>query len=161
MDGFSNYSVQMFFLAKRCVMRKTQVHILKVKVTIWGQRQRKSCPEHIFYSTSTRITKHGVWVHLRMAKCWILFKGLRDLTFDLNYQKLLLFHFPMFFQLGSSNMCEYVRHWSNVTYYFRVIVFWPLLFRHNIALGAFVTLLWPCSCLHIFTEWVLLENCLK
>jgi len=24
---------------------------------------------------------------------------------------------------------------------------WPLLFRHNIALGAFVTLLWPCSCL--------------
>ena len=79
-DGFSNYSSQLFFFAKRCVVCKTHVHILNVKVTIWGQRQKKSCPEHIFYSTSARITKHGVWVHLRMAKCWILFRGRCDLT---------------------------------------------------------------------------------
>jgi len=38
MDGFSNDSVQMFFLAGQGVMCKTQVHILKVKVTICGQR---------------------------------------------------------------------------------------------------------------------------
>ena len=32
----------------------------------------------------------------------------------------------------------------------RSIWLWPLLFRHNIALGAFVTLLWPCSCFSMF-----------
>ena len=52
-DGFSNYSLQMFFLAKR-VMCKTHVHILKVIVTIWGQRQLKYCPEHIFYRVSKK-----------------------------------------------------------------------------------------------------------
>jgi len=50
----------MFFLARQSVMLKIQVHILKVKVTLWGHIQEQSCPMHIFYSTSARITKLGV-----------------------------------------------------------------------------------------------------
>ena len=47
------------------------------------------------------------------------FKGQGHLTFDLNYQKQLPFHFPMVFQQGLSNKCEYIRNRLNVTYYFK------------------------------------------
>ena len=84
MDGFSNYWVQMFSLARQCSMHAQDLDsYLKVKVVIWGQRLKGYCPGHIFYSTSARITKHGVRIHLRMAKCCILFKGLCDLNLDL------------------------------------------------------------------------------
>ena len=92
-----------------------------------------------------------VWVHQELVECYLLFKVNVTLTLTLDHinKKASLEHVPY---TKSARITKYSvwiisgdAHGVSPTIH-RSMWLWPLLFRHIIALGAFVTLLWPCSC---------------
>ena len=94
-----------------------------------------SCPVHISYILWGRNSKFGVWMHLGIGGCCVLFSGHCDRDLDLwlsfysnkNVRPSVPLRVrcisPIFFEVGIPNlMCGCILRWQSVAYHFRVTV---------------------------------------